>query len=161
MTRHEKVTLVNELSASFMDANIIVCNYKGLSVREMDKLRESIRKIQSNIRVIKNKLASIALNNIDIKDLTLNDTNIFIWGKDQISLSKSVQSFADSNKEKFSIKIGYFDGRVVDSKYIEDVSKLPSKDELVGMLLSVWIAPLRYFITGIDNLRKEKEENNN
>lgn len=160
MTKQEKIALVNELSASFVDSNVIICNYKGLSVKELDKLRKSVRNIQSNVKVIKNRLASIAFDNANIKDFILKDTNIFIWGKDQISLSKSVQSFADSNKEKFYIKIGYFDGKVVDSNHIEAVSKLPNKEELIGMLLSVWMAPLRYFVTAIDNLRKEKKDNN-
>lgn len=160
MTKQEKIDLVNDLSASFTDSNVIICDYKGLSVKELDKLRSNIRSIQSNVKVIKNKLANIAFGNASIKDIKLRDTNIFIWGKDQISLSKSVQNFADSNKEKFSIKIGYFDGKLVDVDYIEAISKLPSRDELLGMLLSVWMAPLRYFVTGIDNLRKDRENNN-
>lgn len=160
MTKSVKISLVNDLSDSFVDSNIIVCGYKGLNVRELDRLRLDIRNIHSNIKVIKNKLASIALSNSNIVGFTLRDTNIFIWGKDQILLSKVVQNFADSNKDKFLIKAGYFDNQIVDPIYIETISKLPSKEELVGMLLSVWMAPLRYFITGIDNFRKEKESNN-
>ncbi len=55
------------------------------------------------------------------------------------------------------IKSGYFEGVIVDLKHIEAVSKLPSKEELIGMLLSIWTAPARYFVTGLDNLRKQKE----
>lgn len=160
MTKQEKIRLVSDLSASFADSNLIICDYKGLSVKELDELRFSIRNIQSKVKVIKNKLANIAFVNANITDIMLKDTNIFIWGKDQISLSKSVQNFANSNKDKFFIKIGYFDGKIVDAKHIESISKLPSKDELLSMLLSVWMAPLRYFVTGIDNLRKNKENNN-
>lgn len=58
---------------------------------------------------------------------------------------------------KLVIKTGCLEGEVVDAKHIEAVSKLPSKEELIGMLLSVWTAPARYFVTGLDNLRKEKE----
>lgn len=58
---------------------------------------------------------------------------------------------------KLVVKSGYFEGEIVDAKHIEAVSKLPSKEELIGMLLSVWTAPARYFVTGLDNLRKQKE----
>ena len=158
MTKREKIALVNDLSVSLSDSNIIICSYKGLNARELDELRASVRSINSNVKVIKNKLADIAFSNAKINGIVLKDTNIFIWGKDQISLSRSVQNFSDSNKEKFSIKVGYFDGKIVDSKYVETVSKLPNKEELIAILLSLWMSPLRYFITGIDNLRKEKEK---
>lgn len=157
MTKQDKSELITHLSSSFLDSNIIVCDYKGLSVRELESLRKNILQIDSKVQVIKNKLASIALKNAKIEGISLKDTNIFLWGKDQIALSKSAQKFADANKDKFVIKVGFFDGKVVDNKHIESISKLPSKEELIGMLLSVWTAPARYFVTGLDNLRKQKE----
>lgn len=157
MTKQDKSELITHLSSSFLDSNIIVCDYKGLSVRELESLRKNILQIDSKVQVIKNKLASIALKNAKIEGISLKDTNIFLWGKDQIALSKSAQKFADANKDKFVIKVGFFDGKVVDNKHIESISKLPSKEELIGMLLSVWTAPARYFVIGLDNLRKQKE----
>lgn len=157
MTKQDKSELITHLSSSFLDSNIIVCDYKGLSVRELESLRKNILQIDSKVQVIKNKLASIALKNAKIEGISLKDTNIFLWGKDQIALSKSAQKFAGANKDKFVIKVGFFDGKVVDNKHIESISKLPSKEELIGMLLSVWTAPTRYFVTGLDNLRKQKE----
>ena len=109
--------------------------------------------------MIKNTLASIALKNAEQPDLALKDTNIFLWADDQIALSKVVCKFADAHSEHFSLKTGLFDAEVVDAQHIISVSKLPSKEELIGMLLSVWTAPARYFVTGLDNLKKQKEEN--
>ena len=157
MTKQDKAKLIEQLSSSFLYSNIIICDYKGLSVKELEVLRRSALQSDSKVQVIKNKLASIAFKNANIEGITLKDTNIFLWGKDQIALAKSVQKFADANKEKFVIKAGFFDGKAVDSNHIESISKLPSKEELIGMLLSVWTAPARYFVTGLDNLRKSKE----
>ena len=157
MTKQDKAKLIEQLSSSFLDSNIIICDYKGLSVRELEVLRKNALQSSAKVQVIKNKLASIAFKNANIEGIALKDTNIFLWGKDQITLSKSAQKFADANKEKFVIKAGFFDGKAVDSKHIESISKLPSKEELIGMLLSVWTAPARYFVTGLDNLRKSKE----
>ncbi|RDU63506.1 50S ribosomal protein L10 [Helicobacter sp. MIT 14-3879] len=157
MTKQNKIDLVSHLSSSFLDTNIIICGYKGLSVKDLEILRRDSIKCNAKVQVIKNKLANIAFKNANINGVSLKDTNIFIWSKDQISLSKSVQKFADNNKDKFIIKLGFFDGIIVDSKHIESVSKLPNKEELIGMLLSVWSAPARYFVTGLDNLRKQKE----
>ncbi len=158
MTKQDKSKLIDYLSSSFLDANIIICDYKGLSVRNLESLRKEMNKVSAKVQVVKNKLADIALRNAKVEGITLKDTNIFLWSNDQISLSKVVQKFADMNKDKFIVKIGFFDGKCVDSNHIESVSKLPSKEELIGMLLSVWSAPARYFVTGLDNLKKQKEQ---
>lgn len=156
MTKQSKIELVNALSSNFLDTNIIVCDYKGLSVRELESLRKEALKSDIKVQIIKNTLANIAFKNAKVDGIALKDTNIFVWGKDQISLAKVAQKFADNN-EKFVIKAGFFDGGAVDSNHIKSISKLPSKDELIGMLLSVWSAPARYFVTGLDNLKKTKE----
>lgn len=158
MTKVEKNALIESLSAEFQASNaIIVCDYKGLTVKELEVLRAEIRAQNAKVQVVKNTLASIALKNSNVEGLELKENNIFLWSEDQISLSKVVCKFSNSVGGKLVIKSGYFEGELVDSKHIEAVSKLPSKEELIGMLLSVWTAPARYFVTGLDNLRKQKE----
>lgn len=158
MTKVEKNALIESLSAEFQVSNaIIVCDYKGLTVKELEVLRAEMRAQNAKVQVVKNTLASIALKNSNVEGLELKENNIFLWSEDQISLSKVVCKFSNSVGGKLVIKSGYFEGELVDSKHIEAVSKLPSKEELIGMLLSVWTAPARYFVTGLDNLRKQKE----
>ncbi|EES88934.1 50S ribosomal protein L10 [Helicobacter canadensis] len=158
MTKVEKNALIESLSAEFQASKaIVVCDYKGLTVKELETLRAEMRAQSAKVQVVKNTLASIALKNSNIEGLELKENNIFLWSEDQISLSKVVCKFSNSVGGKLVIKSGYFEGELVDSKHIEAVSKLPSKEELIGMLLSVWTAPARYFVTGLDNLRKQKE----
>ncbi|MDD6055252.1 MAG: 50S ribosomal protein L10 [Helicobacter sp.] len=158
MTKAEKTALIENLSAEFKASNaIIACDYKGLSVKELESLRASARAQNIRVQVIKNTLATIALKNSSIEGLELKENNIFAWGEDQIALAKVISKFSSSVGGKLVIKTGYLEGEVVDAKHIDAVSKLPSKEELIGMLLSVWTAPARYFVTGLDNLRKEKE----
>ncbi|WP_300221266.1 50S ribosomal protein L10 [uncultured Helicobacter sp.] len=159
MTKQEKVEIVEFLKSEFNQSNaIIVCDYKGIKTKQLEDLRDKSRALGVKVQIIKNKLAKIAMNEAGLPDNQLKDTNIFIWGEDQIALSKVVCKFASDNKDQFTLKFGYFDKELVDVKHIETISKLPSKDELIGMLLSVWTAPARYFVTGLDNLRKQKEE---
>ena len=151
MTKQEKIQIVEYLSSEFKQASaFIVCDYKGLQVSHLEKLRCAARAANIKVQVVKNTLASIA-----VKD----GSNFFLWADDQIALSKVVCKFADAHSEHFVLKVGVFEGKVVDVQHITSVSKLPSKEELIGMLLSVWTAPARYFVTGLDNLRKQKEEN--
>ncbi|MDO7253775.1 50S ribosomal protein L10 [Helicobacter cappadocius] len=159
MTKNEKTQMVEHLSSEFKNASaLLVCDYKGLTVKSLEELRMSARKEQVKVQVIKNTLAKISMSNAGYPDLDLKDTNIFIWGNDQIGLSKLVAKFGEANKDKFAIKTGCFDGERVELDHIMAISKLPSRDELIGMLLSVWTAPARYFVTGLDNLKKQKEQ---
>lgn len=160
MTRNEKTRIIESLATGFKESNAIaVCDYKGLSVKQLESLRLNARAANVKIQVVKNTLAAIALKNAGIEGLEFRDTNLFAWGEDQVALAKILSKFATDTNGKFAIKNGFFEGEVVDAKHIDIVSKMPSRDELLGMLLSVWMGPARYFVTGLDNLRKQKEEN--
>lgn len=160
MTRNEKTRIIEDLATGFKASNAIaVCDYKGLSVKQLESLRLNARTADVKIQVVKNTLAAIALKNAGIEGLEFRDTNLFAWGEDQVALAKILSKFATDTNGKFAIKNGFFEGEVVDAKHIDIVSKMPSRDELLGMLLSVWMGPARYFVTGLDNLRKQKEEN--
>lgn len=160
MTRNEKTRIIEDLATDFKASNAIaVCDYKGLSVKQLESLRLNARAAGVRIQVVKNTLAAIALKNAGIEGLEFRDTNLFAWGEDQVALAKILSKFATDTNGMFAIKNGFFEGEVVDAKHIDIVSKMPSRDELLGMLLSVWMGPARYFVTGLDNLRKQKEEN--
>ena len=146
MTKTQKQELIDALTQEFKTANaLLLCDYKGTSVKSLEELRALARQAGAKVQVIKNTLARIALKNSSYPD--------------QIALSKIVVKFASANEASFSIKVGCFDGEKVDKTHILAVSKLPSREELIGMLLSVWTAPARYFVTGLDNLKKQKEQN--
>jgi large subunit ribosomal protein L10 len=157
MTRAQKSELIDTLTNGFKEANAIaVCDYKGLTVKSLESLRKEIREVGGHVQVVKNTLANLALNGAEKSGIELNGTNIFIWSEDQISLSKVIVKFA-KDEEAFAIKQGHYEGEAVDAAHIEAISKMPSRDELIGMLLSVWTAPVRNFVTGLDNLAKKKE----
>jgi large subunit ribosomal protein L10 len=159
LTRANKAELIDYLTSEFKESEAIaICDYKGLSVSELENLRNSARESELKVRVVKNKLASIALESAGKIGVELKDTNILVWGADQIAVAKTVFKYAEAKKEKFTIKSGHVDGEVCGIDKLEALSKLPSRDELIGMLLSVWTAPARNFVTGLDNLRAKKEE---
>jgi len=159
MTREEKVNIVKDLTDEFKSANaILVCDYRGMSCTDLESIREKALESSTKIKVCKNTLASLALKNADQEDVTLVDTNILVWGEDQISVCKIADNAASDFKEKFTIKTGLIEGKVADMATIEAMAKLPSRDELIDMLLSVWTAPARNMVTGLDNLRDQKEQ---
>ncbi|WP_201351941.1 50S ribosomal protein L10 [Hydrogenimonas urashimensis] len=158
MTRSEKEQLVAELSDAFGQANcVVIVDFKGMTVKEMEEFRKIGYEAGLGARVIKNTLANIAFKNAGIEGVELIDTNMAVWGEDPIATAKAVAKYAKEN-DKFVIKSGVIDKQPVDAAKIDEYSKLAGREELLGMLLSVWTAPLRNLAAGLDNLAKKKEE---
>jgi large subunit ribosomal protein L10 len=158
MTRSEKEQLVKELSDAFSEAScIVICDFKGMTVKEMEGFRKIGVEAGLGARVVKNTLAELALKNAGIEGVELRETNMAIWGEDPIATAKAVAKYAKEN-DKFVIKGGAIDKEAVDAAKIIEYSKLAGREELLGMLLSVWTAPLRNMVCGLDNLAKKKEE---
>jgi len=158
MTRSEKEQLVKELSDAFTEANcVVICDFKGMTVKEMEGFRKIGFEAGLGARVVKNTLAELAFKNAGIEGVELRETNMAIWGEDPIATAKAVAKYAKDN-DKFVIKGGVIEKEAVDAAKIIEYSKLAGREELLGMLLSVWTAPLRNLVCGLDNLAKKKEE---
>lgn len=159
MTKTEKNSLIADLSSEFKSANgIVVCDYKGLTCKELESLRALAKESNAKVQVIKNTLAGIAIKNCDYEALELAGSSLFIWSEDQLVACKIADKFAAEKKDKFVIKSGVLEGKASDAKTVIAMAKLPGREELIGMLLSVWTAPARNFVTGLDNLKKKLEE---
>ncbi len=159
MTRENKELIVNQLTEEFKNTNtILVCGFSGLTVTELETSRKLAAESGTKIQVTKNTLASIALKNAELPGLELKEANILVWGEDQVSVCKVADKAATDYDEKFVIKSGLFEGKEADLSSIAAIAQLPSRDELIGMLLSVWTAPARNMVTGLDNLKEKLEE---
>lgn len=157
MIRSEKVEIIAKLEESFRASEaIVVCNYKGLSTKKLERLRNNARDNNVKVQIIKNTLANIALNNSGKSGLVLKDTNIYLWGEDQLSVSKVAAKFEEDN-ELFQIKTAFVDGEIADVAKIKALAKMPSCNELLAMLLQVWNAPITNFVIGLNALKNKKE----
>ena len=158
MTKTQKAGIIEVLTDSFKDAQaVVLCDYKGLSVSDLEELRSIARSKDAKVQVVKNTLATIALKNVDLEGIDIKDTNIFVWGEDSVATSKVVSEFAKNN-EKFVIKSAYIDREATDAAKVEAFAKLPGREELLGMLAATWMAPVANFTIGLEALRAKKEE---
>ena len=158
MTRTRKEELVAEMTAEFKSAGaIIVCDYKGMTVENLEAVRNMAREEDVKVKVVKNTLAAIALNNAGCEAVDFKDTNIVLWGDTQVLPCKIADKAATQFKDTFSIKAGLIEGEVATLDTINALAKLPSRDELIGMLLNVWNAPVQNFTIGLQALADKKE----
>lgn len=159
MTRNKKSEIIATLAGEFSTASaVVVCDYRGLSTKKLEALRDAAREQSVKVRVVKNTLANLALKQANKEGLELKDTNIYIWGEDQLAVTKVVAKFEEANSEFFKIKTGYIDSEVVSVNHIKALSKMPSRDELIAMLLQVWNAPIQNFTIGLNALKEKKEQ---
>ena len=157
MTKTQKAEIIEVLSGEFKEAqSVIFCDYKGLSVSELEGLRNSARAKETKVQVVKNTLATIALSNAELTGVELKDTNILVWGNDSVATSKVVSDFAKDN-DKFVIKSAYVDREPADAAQVEAFAKLPGREELLAMLAATWMAPITNFTIGLDALRQKNE----
>jgi len=159
MTRTRKEELVAQMTAEFKDAGaIIVCDYKGMTVENLEIVRNLAKDEDTKVQVVKNKLAAIALQNAGCEAVDFKDTNLVIWGDAQVTPCKIADKAATDFKDSFSIKTGLIKGEVADMATINAMAKLPTRDVLLGMLLNVWNAPVQNFTIGMNALAAKKEE---
>ena len=101
MTRQEKAKIIESLTEAFKASDAVaVCDYKGLSVAKLEELRVAAKEADVHVQVVKNTLAHIAFKNASMEGMTLKDTNIFIWGADQLARQQSyIIGFGRRNSE--------------------------------------------------------------
>ena len=159
MTRLQKNEIIEALTAEFKTSGaLVVADYRGSSHKALENLRLSAAEVDAKVQVAKNSLVGIALKNAGLPELELTGTSIFVWAEDQISACKVADKFASTNKDTFSIKAGIIECKVADIATVNQFAKLPGREELLGMLASVWMGPVRNFTVGLDALRSKKEE---
>ena len=157
MLKSKKAEVIADLTSAFANTTaVVICDYKGLTVSELEVLRKAARAKNTSVQVVKNTLAAIALNNADMSGVEIKDTNIFIWSDDVIAAAKVAADFAKTS-EKFVIKAGYLDKEPADVAKIEAFAKLPGREELLGMLAATWMAPITNMAVGLDALRQKLE----
>lgn len=140
MNRDEKATVVSELNDSFNRASFaVVADYCGLKVSELQELRVELRKSDSEIRIAKNTLlrrAAADTDNAALTDDFVGTTAVIMAYSDPVAPAKVLTKFAEDH-EKFKIRCGALEGEKLELDGIVALSKLPSKEVLLGQFLSV------------------------
>jgi large subunit ribosomal protein L10 len=141
LNRDAKLAIVSELNESFNRAKFtVVADYCGLKVSELQTIRIELKKCDSEIRVAKNTLLKRAVTdtgNAALSDDFTGTTAVVMSYADPVAPAKVVTKFADDHK-KFIIRCAALDGEKIGLDELVALSKLPTKEVLLGQLLSTW-----------------------
>lgn len=153
-----KEAVVNEIANLVKDNGaMVICEYRGLTVAKISKLRNDLREKGASMCVYKNSLVTRALKDTHegIEEY-LAGPNVYVFAKDATDGSlKVLTKFAKKNEE-LVLKGGIIDGKVSDKDYVMTIASLPSKEGLVSMLLSVLQAPLRNLAYSLGQVAEHK-----
>jgi large subunit ribosomal protein L10 len=135
MDRTQKEEQVKEITEIFDGSgSVVMAEYSGMTVAEMNELRTKLREHGATVRVVKNRLAKIAMKGKSFEaagDMFKGPVAI-AYAEDMISAPKVAVEFAKDSKS-FSIIGGFMGDEIFDVSGIEALSKLPSREELIGM----------------------------
>ena len=149
MNREDKVSLVDELSEKFLAATLaVVSDYRGLTVSEFEQLRVSLKKCNSEVKVAKNTLLRKSSQGSAfslLSDYYKGTTAVTLAFGDPVSPAKVIVEFAKTH-EKMSIRSAVMSGRVLSTDDLTALSVLPSREILLGQLLSVMQAVPTSFV---------------
>jgi large subunit ribosomal protein L10 len=117
---------------------VFVIEYKKMSMKEVDVLRNKVRDAGGQLHVVKNTLMGIALEHNGVRHTTLEGTSLMGFAINDVPALAKVFVDQTKNTEVYKIKCGYMDGRQIkagDVKALADLPPLPvMRAKLLGML---------------------------
>ena len=149
MARPEKVAEVELLTEKMQNSEgLILADFSGLTVLEVNELRSKCREQGVEFRVVKNRLARRAAVEAEISELEelLKGPTAIAFGFDSpVEPAKVLAEFAKQN-EKVEIKGGLLEGKVISLAEVKALSELPGREELLAMIARTFNAPTQNFV---------------
>jgi large subunit ribosomal protein L10 len=158
LDRSRKEQVVAELQEKLKDVKLaILADYSGLNVLKITELRNELRKSDAEIRVIKNTLFKLAS-----KDLEFNLFDDHLKGPlalimnfgDVVEPTKVLVDFAKKNAA-LELKVGVMNGAFLTKEQIQTLSELPSREVLLGKLLSVMVGAQTSLVTVLSGVPRQ------
>ena len=158
LTRESKQEIINQINEKFKsNPSIFVLEYKGLTVKELESIRKDLRAVSSEITIVKNTLLKKASEDTDadqLNDLFVGSTAVAFCADDSTAAVKVFVKSA-KNYEQFAIKGGLLEGKKVDVSEIEQISKLPSRIELIAKFAGLLNSPMSGFLYSLQDMQSK------
>jgi len=150
LDRKTKEQIVSELQEKLKQAKLgVLTSFNAMNVEKMEALRNTLRKSDAELKVVKNTLLGIASRETDFSVLADHfkwPVAVVLSYKDPVAPTKALIEFAKKNPE-LEIKVGVLDGKLLTKSDLTALAELPSKEVLLGKLVSVMAAVPTSFVT--------------
>ncbi|EEP44493.1 ribosomal protein L10 [Collinsella intestinalis DSM 13280] len=138
MPKQYKIDAVAEIESKIeSNAGVYVVSYNGLTVLQAQELRKQLREAGAQMKVYKNNLVRIALENKEqpnLDEMLVGPLAYVFFEEEPVSAAKVLKEFAKKSKGVLEIKGGISDGQAVSAAEVDAIAELPSKDQLLGQI---------------------------
>jgi len=157
MSMREQVILENQnkvdaLAQSLGESDaVFFTEYRGLTVSQLQEFRGSLREANASYLVMKNSLIKRSFKQVDIdcpEDVLSGPTAIIVSKQDCPLVASKIYKFLKTN-ESLVVKGGYLDGGFISTNDVKSLSKLPSKEVLIGQFVGGLKSTISRFVMGV------------
>ena len=136
MDRTQKADMVEWIGDVFDKNTVVVVANGGLTVAQMSALRAELRSVGANMKVVKNRLAKIAINGKPSEKLSavFQGPTAIAFSEDPVAAAKTLKKFAKDN-EKLTILGAAMGEEILDEKGVEALAAMPSREELIDSIV--------------------------
>jgi large subunit ribosomal protein L10 len=154
-----KKQVVEEIKQNIQNAtSMVFVDYRGITVAEDTKLRKECTENNVTYKVYKNRLMVRALNELGYTDFDptmFEGTTSVAFASDEVTAARIMCNTINDIK-KMQVKFGYVNGKLANAAEVEALSKIPTKEVLVAMLLGVLQGPVSALARALNEISKKE-----
>jgi len=155
ISRDKKQSLVAELSELLGSAKMTAfASYEGLTVADLQDLRRAARESGVTIKVVKNRLVRVALQQSDA--LKNADTSSLkgqlvyaVSTEDEVAPAQALANFAKTHEALKLTGAISAEGKLLDETEVKALATLPSKNELIAQVIATLTSPVNDVMNGL------------
>jgi large subunit ribosomal protein L10 len=148
MSKYVKEMMMDQLRSDLHGSrSMLILDLKGIDAISEHQFRRDLRKKSIRVRALKNSLARRVFSEAGLDGLStyLDGPSVMVWGDSGVGVAELAKEVSTQvkNLKKPEIKGGAVDGVVIGPTQVEDITKLPSREQLIGRVVSLALAPVQ------------------
>ena len=156
-----KQPVVKEISEKIKDAQaLVLVDHRGLTVAQDTELRRKLRAENVYYKVYKNTMMNFAFQGTDfeqLKDMLNGPSAVAVSDSDPAAPARVLYEFART-APALEIKGGVIEGKLYDSKGMQEIAMIPPKDQLLAKLFGSMQSPITNFARVIKQIAEKKAD---
>jgi large subunit ribosomal protein L10 len=155
MNRDEKAAVIDEVAAQIQDSTaVFAVDYRGLSVTQAVELRARLGEADATFRVVKNRLTLRAADKagaVTLKEFLEGPTAFTFVRGDAALAAKALATFRRET-DLLGFKGGTMDGQALSIEQVEEIARLPGREQLQAQFVAVLASPVTGLVRGLGAL---------
>ncbi|MDK2955124.1 MAG: large subunit ribosomal protein [Desulfovibrionales bacterium] len=155
ISRETKAQIIEQFKEKASRASIaVVTDFKGMPVEESTTLRAKLHELDVDYQVVKNTLGRIGVSGTEhecLQGAFKQNCAVALGYDDPVALAKAIMEFAKGSKF-LEVKSASLQGKLLTPEQVQELAKLPGREELLGKMLGTMNAVPTNFVCLFANM---------